>query len=364
MTMDDESYFRMLEGDFDKAYEIAGRARAKGFDPHEFVEIKIAPDLPGKVEALLGVEGIGKLIQRNQVQGKSRGELSFNVIKEICTSEDFAKYETLARIELAVRTGLGILTDGVLVAPTEGMQRVEHFKNPDNSDYVSVSYAGPIRSAGGTAVALSAAFADYARKFFGIGAYKATHEETERYIEELESYHAIVHLQYKPSPEEIRTIIGGCGVCIDGVPTEDREVSVHTNIVRKSYAGKDVVISNRIRGGVPLVVSSIAQKAKGVLRDVKKVDLDWNWLNNIITVPKKPVEGSKGRNCSVPRGSCRRQADFGVSEAHRRVPPQVRQEQADRHSCEGLQPRYDDNSHGLHSYGHAAQGRAAWARDA
>ncbi|MDE1855108.1 MAG: DNA polymerase II large subunit [Candidatus Micrarchaeota archaeon] len=290
-----DEYFNGLEKTFDAAYEVANKAKEAGFDPKPYVEIKVAPGLPERVEGLLGVQGIAEIISRNQ-KGKTQSELIFEAIKEICTSDEFAGYETIKRIELAVRVALAIKTDGVLVAPTEGMQYVAHYKNADNSDYIAVFYAGPIRSAGGTSVAMSVAYADYARKFFNIGDYKATKDEVERYVEEVEIYHErVVPLQYKPHPDEIRTIVGNCPVCVEGVPTEDTEISVHSNMSRMGFVGKEVPVTNRIRGGVPLVVSSIAQKAKSVSREVKKAGMDWSWLDSIITIDKgkKSDEGSK-----------------------------------------------------------------------
>ena len=241
----------------------------------------------------MNVEGLAKLITDNQ-KGKSRAELAFCMVKEICTNNLFEDYEVIRRIELAVRTGLAICTEGILVAPTEGVQGIGHFKNQDNSDYISIFYAGPIRSAGGTAVALSVAFADYARKFFNISPYKATQDEVERYLEEVELYHErVVNLQYKPSAEELRTVVSNLAVCVDGLPTEQIEVNVHANLSRRQFDGKEVGITNRVRGGVPLVLSSIVQKAKSVSKEVKKSDLDWSWMNGIITVDKSKKASSE-----------------------------------------------------------------------
>jgi DNA polymerase II large subunit len=285
--LDIDSYFRLLDDEFQKAYEVASRAKAMGFDPRDHVEIRAAPDLAGKVEGLMNVKGLAELITKNQ-KGKTRAELAFCLVKEICTNEIFDSYDVIRRIELAVRTGLAITTEGILVAPTEGVQGIGHFKNQDNSDYISIFYAGPIRSAGGTAVALSVAFADYARKFFNISPYRATQDEVERYLEEVELYHErVVNLQYKPTPEELKTVASNLAVCVDGLPTEEIEVNVHANLSRRQFDGKEVGITNRVRGGVPLVLSSIVQKAKSVLKEVKKSDLDWSWMNSIITVAKK-----------------------------------------------------------------------------
>ncbi|MGC8676037.1 MAG: DNA polymerase II large subunit [Candidatus Micrarchaeia archaeon] len=281
-----EDYFASLEKQFKEEYAIATAARSKGYDAQPYVEITPAQDIAGKVEGLIGWPGLSKLI-RDKLAGKSRSELAFEMVKEICTNEAFETDDIVKRILLAVRVGLAILTEGVLVAPTEGVQGIGHYRNPDNSDYISVIYAGPIRGAGGTAAALSVALADYARQFFNIGAYKATPDEIERYIEEVELYNGeILRLQYMPSEEDMRTVLENCTVCIDGLASEQLEVSVHTNLSRISSTGKEIKMENRIRSGVPLVLSNIILKAKAVLRETKKVGIDWSWLSKVIKVEK------------------------------------------------------------------------------
>ncbi len=298
--MDIDQYFKMMSDDFSKAYEVAVSARARGLDPKETVEIKPAPDLASRVEGLTGIEGISAIIRRN-FAGQSRSKLAFGVVKEICISDAFAKLDKYKRVETAVRVGTAILTEGILVAPTEGIQGIRVYRNSDGTDYLAVIYAGPIRGAGGTAAALSVALADYARRFFGIGAYKATMEEVERYVEEVELYHTrAARLQYRPPDDDVRVIVSNCPVCIDGVPTERIEVGVHGNLRRIGLDGKDIPIPNRVRGGIALVVcEGIAQKAKKLLKEIKGQGLDWDWLNKIIKVEVKKVDADGNKKSSV-----------------------------------------------------------------
>ena len=286
VDMDIESYFKEMEKGASLAYEAAGRARARGYDPETYVEIVPAPDLPSRVEGIIGVDGIGRLI-REKTGGMTRYEAAFAMVREVCTSESFSM-ETQARLTLATRVGLWILTEGILVAPTEGVQGVELHRNADGSDYVSVVYAGPIRGAGGTSAALSVALADFGRKLLGIGIYRAQRNEVERALEEIQLYHArIARLQYLPPESDIRVILENCPVSIDGLPTEDLELSIHRNVKRLDAGGKEQAITNRVRGGVGLVVcEGIAQKAKSVIKHAKNAGLDWSWLNEIIRVDK------------------------------------------------------------------------------
>jgi len=265
-------YFNNLSQKFDEAFELANKARSKGYDPKKEVEIKPAPDLASRVEGIIGIQGLAEIVRKNY--GKDKTETAFKVVKEVCTNEMFDSYEILKRIELATRIGLAIITDGVVVAPTEGIQGVARYRNNDNTDYIAVIYAGPIRGAGGTAAALSVAFADYARRFFNIGAYKPTQDEVERYVEEVELYHMKQHLQYRPSDDDLRSIVNNCPVCVDGVATEDIEVTAHRDIRRIDYNGKEVVLTNRVRGGIALVLcEGIAQKAKKLIKEVKSANL-------------------------------------------------------------------------------------------
>jgi len=95
------------------------------------------------------------------------------------------------------------------------------------------------------------------------------------------------HLQYKPSDDDLRSIVNNCPVCVDGVATEEVEVTAHRDIRRIDYNGKEVALTNRVRGGVALVLcEGIAQKAKKLTKEVKSANLDWDWLSTIIKVNK------------------------------------------------------------------------------
>ncbi|MCP4648258.1 MAG: DNA polymerase II large subunit [bacterium] len=273
-------YFETLRKDLDRVYALAQEARRQGLDPENKVEIPIAKDVAARVEGLVGPRGIASLIREMEQGGMSRPEIAFNIAEKLASGE-IIQGDKRTLIEQAIRTSVGILTEGVLVAPTEGIADVQINQNPDGSDYVSVLFAGPIRSAGGTVAALSVALADHARRKAGIGDFRPMDSEIARYVEEVNVYeHRCVHLQYKPPDEHVAHIVRKCPVCIDGDPTEEIEVSVHRDLER--------IKSNRIRGGVPLVIcEGIAAKAPKVLKFTKKFGLGWDWLQEVIKVKKK-----------------------------------------------------------------------------
>ncbi len=285
--MEINSYFDALSKDFEEAYAVATSARNRGFDPETFVEIKPAPDLASRVEGILNVEGLADLI-RSKSNGQSTRTLAFDIVRDLCTNPKFKRNSIEEQLTLALRAGLAVLTDGVLVAPTEGVQGVKLHKNPDGSTYAAVMYAGPIRGAGGTSAALSVGLADLGRQILGVDSYKPQQAEIERYLEEIDIYDSrVTNLQYRPKDEDLRIILENCPVCIDGLATHDVEMGVHRNVKRLDAEGKEEMIPNKIRGALGLVMcEGIAQKAKNVLKYTKAAGLDWSWLNNIIKVSK------------------------------------------------------------------------------
>ncbi|MCX8172038.1 MAG: DNA polymerase II large subunit, partial [Archaeoglobaceae archaeon] len=273
-------YHRTLYEKLEEAYKIAEIARAKGLDPETKVEILIAKDMAERVEKLVGLNGVAKRIKELENDGVEREQICFRIAEEIVEGK-FGEMDYLDAIDKAIRTAVAIMTEGVVAAPIEGIAKVSIDKNSDGSSFLKVYYAGPIRSAGGTAQVISVLVADYVRRKTGLGRYIATEDEILRYCEEIRAYKRVANLQYLPSDEEIRLIVSNCPVCIDGEPTEEEEVSGYRNLPR--------VETNRIRGGMALIIAEgIALKAPKLKKMVEALKIDgWDWLDKLI---KKDAE--------------------------------------------------------------------------
>ncbi len=70
----------------------------------------------------------------------------------------------------------------------EGISQVKIKENFDSTRYIAVYFAGPIRSAGGTAAALAVLLGDKIKEAIGIDDFKPIDDEIERYVEEVELY--------------------------------------------------------------------------------------------------------------------------------------------------------------------------------
>ncbi|MDI6860042.1 MAG: DNA polymerase II large subunit, partial [Methanocellales archaeon] len=269
-----KSYFHSLEAELQHCIKIAREAKMRGADPTPHPEILLAKDLAERVESLVGIEGVAQRIRELESQ-MPREEAALHIGLDFAEGR-IGKKSKLDSVEGAIRTAVAMLTEGIVAAPIEGIARVGLGKNDDGTDYLKIYYSGPIRSAGGTAQALSILVADYVRRNIGISRYKPRKEEVERYVEEVLLYKRIASLQYTPSNEEIRLIVDNCPICIDGEPTEEEEVSAYRNLGR--------IETNRVRGGMALVLAEgLALKAPKVKTYVAQLGLDgWEWLDALI----------------------------------------------------------------------------------
>jgi len=214
----DEAYFESLESRLDEAFDVAERAKERGEDPKPEVEIPVAKDMADRVENILGIDGVAERVRELEGQ-MSREEAALELVEDFVEGS-VGDYETDAgKVEGAVRTAVALLTEGVVAAPIEGIDRVEVNQNDDGTEYVAVYYAGPIRSAGGTAQALSVLVADYARSLLDIDEFKPRDDEVERYAEEVSLYDSETGLQYSPMAKETKFIARNCPVMLDGEAT-------------------------------------------------------------------------------------------------------------------------------------------------
>ena len=169
--------------------------------------------------------------------------------------------------------GLAVLTEGILVAPLEGVVSARILTNEDDTKCLAVNFAGPIRSAGGTGQALSVLIADILRRKFDLGVAKVTSNEIERYKEEVGTYGR--GLQYRPSNPELGIIAENCPVYLDGEGVGN-EVTGQRDLPR--------VPTNKVREGCLLVMcEGLVLKAPKILKYVEALELDgWDWLRKFV----------------------------------------------------------------------------------
>ncbi len=278
-----KAYFEMLQKEIDKAYEIAKEARAQGKDPVRDVEIPQAMDMAGRVESLVGPKGVAERI-RELAREYGKEPAALKIVDEIIEGK-FGKFDSKEKLaEQAVRTALAILTEGIVSAPIEGIAQVKIKKNSDGTEYLALYYAGPIRSSGGTAQALSVLVGDYVRKKLGLDRFKPTEKHIERMVEEVDLYHrAVTRLQYHPSADEVRLAMQNIPVEITGEATDDVEVS------HRDVPG---VETNQLRGGAILVLAEgVLQKAKKLIKYIDKMGIEgWEWLKEFVEAKEKGEE--------------------------------------------------------------------------
>lgn len=289
-----EEYFTYIDEYLEKAYVIARKAKAKGFDPKDEVEMPLAKEISQRVEGLISVftpqilnSGVAPRIQELEKEyGKLDWRVGLQISYEVAT-EKYCKFKDKKEaMEIGIRVGFAYITLGVISAPLEGFIDISVKKRKDGEEYISMNFAGPVRAAGGTAGAIVVLIGDYVRKKMGYNVYDPDETEVKRFYTELLDYNdRCVRLQYLPSEAEVKFLIEHIGVEISGDPTEALEVSNYKDLPR--------VHTNRIRGGMCLVVAEcIIQKAPKLAKRIDEWGADfemeqWLFLNDFLDLQKK-----------------------------------------------------------------------------
>jgi len=285
-----ENYERWLDERTEEAYQIAAKAKKLGLDFSTEVEIPRASDLASRTEKLLveHLEGF-EVAQdiRDFLLEFDRETTSIKMAAKVARSFKENGYGLQKSIDVGLRVGLAILTEAVLVAPLEGISEVRLLSNVDGSQFVSVHFAGPIRAAGGTAQALAVLIADMIRIELGVDAYKPTDEEVERVKEEFGLYRK--GLQYRPSPNEIDTIVRACPIMVNGESTEDIECA--------GYGRVRNIDEPRIRGGVLLVIGEgLCLKAPKIQKHTERLNIPgWDFISTFANKGKSSEKENTGK---------------------------------------------------------------------
>ena len=135
-------YFDRLEAETHHLYDIANKARSKGFDVETETEVPLAKDLAERVEGLVGPEGVAQRIKELE-QDITREEVAFEIAAEIASCKfeltgEKAEWGEEQRCDQGLRTALAILTEGVVAAPLEGISDVKIKDNFDGTKYIGV----------------------------------------------------------------------------------------------------------------------------------------------------------------------------------------------------------------------------------
>jgi DNA polymerase II large subunit len=290
-----QKYFKKLDGEVSKAYLVANKARAKGFDPADQVEIPIAKNMAERVEGLISVaapqlagSGISeRIIELEGEYGTQHPIIAFLLAVEVA-KQKFCKFaDEKEAMEVGLRVGLAYITNGVVASPLEGFVRLELKDTLDGKGkFFSLYFGGPIRSAGTTATCFFVACADYVRRQMGYAAYDPTEDEIKRTFSELDFFHdRITNLQYMPSEEEANYITKHLPLQIEGDASEKIEVPNYKDLPRVS--------TNKLRNGFCLVVGEgLSLKWKKFWGKFSKwcdkVDMqDWKFVDGFVKLQEQ-----------------------------------------------------------------------------
>ena len=270
-------YYSNLSTETYSIFEHAASAKSTLVDSSGIIEPKIAFDLADRVAKMHEIDIADPLREILKINGK---ELSALILaKDIALGKYSLPDASLEdKLDLAVRVGLAIITEGVTIAPLQGISEVKIKKNKDGTDYLSISIAGPMRSAGGTESAVTLLIADHVRKIAGLSKFQANSfdDETGRFVEELRIYEREASsFQFHILDEDIEHVISNLPVELAGVDTDPYEVVNHKGMTR--------IKTDRVRGGALRVLNDgLIGRSKKLLKRIEMYNLDgWEWLGDL-----------------------------------------------------------------------------------
>jgi len=294
MSKDMELYFDNLNIELNKGMIAANKARNKGVDPVNHVDIVLADTMAERVVGLISVlkpelketKIVERISELEKQYGSQDWRVALTIALEIAEGK-FCQFKTkLEAAEIGIRVGFAYITNGVVASPLEGFTKLEIKKRSDGESYFCAYFSGPVRSAGGTAASVSLLIVDYVRKKLGYKEYDITDEEVKRAYTEISDYHErVTNLQYFPSEEEFLFMLKHLPIQVDGDPSEKFEVSNYKDLPR--------IKTNKLRNGPCLVLcEGISQKAPKVWKKVSQWGKDfglehWNFLNDFVELQKK-----------------------------------------------------------------------------
>ena len=292
-----QKYFDSLVDYTDKAMKVAVECRKQGYDPKKTVEVYVAKNAAERVVGLISVvapqikdTGVSKrIIELEKKYGITDWRVAMIVALEIAQQKYCKFKDENEAIEVGIRTGFAYITQGRVSSPLEGFTKLELIDRRDRQGkYFRMSYAGPIRSAGGTMGAVSVLIADYVRKKMGYAEYDPTEKEAQWVYAHLEDYNTYgSNLQYFPSKKETLFLASHIPIQLVGEPSERREVS---NALLK---GLTRVKSDTLSSGFCLIFAEcISLKAPKLWKQLSKWSHDfemeqWNFLEKFVKIQKE-----------------------------------------------------------------------------
>lgn len=291
------AYYASLREETERALARAREAKATLADSTPRIDAQLAFDLADRVSKMLEVDVAARLRGLLEEEGKERAALT--IAREIALGGHMPEGAgTLERLDRAVRVGLATVTEGVTIAPLQGIAEVSIGKNRDASEYLSLSIAGPMRSAGGTESAVTMLIADHVRQAAGLDRYRATSfdDEPGRFVEELRIYEREAsNFQYRVTDEDIVRVITSLPVCLDGVDTDPYEVVNHKGMTR--------IKTDRVRGGALRVLNDgLIGRSKKLLQRVERYGISgWGWLAELKGATPKRADGDEDETAATRR---------------------------------------------------------------
>lgn len=266
-----------------KEREFFNKLKRRGMDPSLQIESSFEDFLPDKLAALFDEPILAEII-RSCLPNPDRLSLCLELMNKL---DHIYKENTIQeKCDKILRRILGLLTDGVTIAPLDGLGSIT-VDPVDN--FLRIEVSGPIRSAGGSICAQIFLMGEYLRLKYNLNKYNPTEEEIDRGIAESLAYIKKHPSQIRPAREELEFVLKNCPIMVDATESEKEQVPIHKYLPR--------IPKPRIRGGLALVIiEGFILKALKLVPIAKELKIDHQWITQLckLGASYRKIGGSRG----------------------------------------------------------------------
>ena len=131
-----QTYNKKILDKFFDIYHLSSKARWRGIDPEIPPESKITIDIADRVSEICSPQTETPINERlRELLKSNRQEIAALKISEEIARGKFGEMEPEEALKTAIRVGLAVVTEGVTVAPIQGLSDVLIRENKDGSKY-------------------------------------------------------------------------------------------------------------------------------------------------------------------------------------------------------------------------------------
>lgn len=282
------TYVNHLKKIIETQVQIATKARACKYDPHDTIEASLTYSSKEKILNILKIPKLETYIPKNLSHHENIILLAAEIAKQIVNGR-FIKKSREELILLALHSTLVILSKGLISVPHESIPKVTI---GNKTNHLTIYFSNTIRNVSGEIIGLVMLISDYIRHILHLNKFSASNQHVYRYIEEMKIFLEINDRRENLNEELIKLIVQNIGIEMSGESYDRLEVKKYRNLPN---------ITNQLRTGMCVAFEKVIDSINIIAQQrISSGIPEWEWLRYPVKVDSKE---KKEYNLDEARGT-------------------------------------------------------------